>query len=470
MARWNNETLKNALKLDIPFTCNTHTLCIDSRQLQQGDMFIALPGKQDGHDFVREALDNGASCAIVEHTPANTTVHDKLIHVKNSQAALNALGMYSRAQAKNLKAIAVTGSVGKTTTKEMLRYVLHYFGPTTYSRASYNNHLGVPLSLAMLHPDSEYGVFEVGMNHKGEILPLAKMIQPDIAIITTIAPSHIGNMENSLEEIADEKSSMFEALSSSGTALLHGDHPLFERMKGNAQRHGVKNIFTAGRKAGSDARLLHYQPIFHGKSALLTAEIFGKIVAYPLQFAGEHYAFDSLYVLLCGEILGLDLGLVMQYLAKVQPVIGRGQMLNLQLANGKTIFVFDDAYNANPTSMTAGLKSFCMMNHDEVGKRIAIIGQMGELGKHSHDYHVEIGKLLNTLNFDCVHVIGPEAKCLFEAVDKEKQGLWFEKVDDFKEEFIQTLTGGESIFLKGSLSQRLQEVVTLLKTQLKSVA
>lgn len=466
MARWNNESLKNALKLEIPFSCNTHTLCIDSRLLQQGDMFIALPGKQDGHNFVREALDKGAACAIVEYTPNNTTNNDKLIYVKSTQQALNDLGQYSRSQAKNLKAIAVTGSVGKTTTKEMLRSTLHYFGSTVYSRASYNNHLGVPLSLAMLHPDTLFGVFEVGMNHKGEILPLAQMIQPDIAIITTIAPSHIGNV-GSLEEIADEKSSIFKALNDNGTALLHGDHPLFERMKGNALKHGVKNIFTVGRTAGSDARLLHYQPIFHGKSALLTAEIFGKIVAYPLQFAGEHYALDSLYPLLCGEILGLDLGFVMQNLSKAQPAKGRGQMLNLQLANGKTIFIFDDAYNANPASMMAGLKSFSTMNHD--GRKVAIIGQMGELGENSKTFHIEIGNLINTLGFDCVHVIGPEAKCLFETISKEKQGLWYETVDNFKEEFINTLVGGESIFLKGSLSQRLQEIVNLLKEQLKTV-
>lgn len=468
MTRWNNESLKNALKLDIPFSCNTHTLCIDSRQLQPGDIFIALPGEQDGHDFVRQALDKGASCAIVERPPFNTSSHDKLIYVKNSQHALNALGEYSRAQAKNLKAIAVTGSVGKTTTKEMLRAALHHFGPTIYSKASYNNHLGVPLSLAMLHADSAFGIFEVGMNHKGEILPLAQMIQPDIAIITTIAPSHIGNMEGSLEEIADEKSSMFEALNSNGKALLHKDHPLFERMKSHAQKYGVKDILTAGRTTGCDARLIHYQPIFHGKSALLTVEIFGKIVAYPLQFPGEHYAFDSLYVLLCAEILGLDLGLVMQYLAKAQPILGRGQMINLQLSNGKNIFVFDDAYNANPASMMAGLKSFCTMSHS--GKKIAVIGQMGELGKNSQNYHIEVGNYINTLNLDCVHVIGPEAKCLFETIQKEKQGLWFETVENFKEEFIQTLSGGESIFLKGSLSQRLQEIVTLLKTRLKIVA
>ncbi len=467
MTRWNNETLKNTLRLDVPFSVVSHTLCVDSRLLQQGDIFIALSGKQDGHEFVRQALDKGAACAIVDRTPKNTNDLDKLIYVNNTQQALNDLGLYGRSRATNLKAIAVTGSVGKTTTKEMLRSTLHHFGPTIYSKASYNNHLGVPLSLALLQHDSEFGVFEVGMNHKGEILPLSKMVEPDIAIITTIAPSHIGNM-GSLEDIVDEKCSIFAGLNQNGKALLHGDHPLFERMKNNAQDYGVKNIFTAGRRAGLDARLLHYQPMQQGKRALITAEIFGKIVAYPLQFAGEHYAFDSLYVLLTAEILGLDLGLVMQQLAKVQPVTGRGQMLNLQLPNGQTIFVFDDAYNANPASMTAGLKSFCSMHHE--GRKIAVIGQMGELGERSDLYHIETGNFINSLPIDCVHVIGTNAKCLFETINKEKRGLWFETVDELKERFIHTLEGRESIFLKGSLSQRLPELVMHLKNQLKAVA
>lgn len=465
MTRWNNQTLKNALGVEVPFVVNAHTLCIDSRQLQSGDIFIALSGTQDGHQFVRQALDKGAACAIVERPLENK--EEKLIYVKNTQQALNALGIYGRSTATHLKAIAVTGSVGKTTTKEMLRTILHYFGSTIYSKASYNNHLGVPLSLALLQGHSEFGVFEVGMNHEGEIAPLSNMVKPDIAIITTIAPSHIGNM-GSLETIVDEKCNIFSGLNKNGKALLHGDHPLFERMKANARDYGVQDIFTAGRKAGLDARLLHYQPMHQGKRALVTVEIFGKIVAYPLQFAGEHYAFNSLYVLLAAEILNLDLGLVMQQLAKVQPVIGRGQMLNLLLQNGQPIFVYDDAYNANPTSMSAGLKTFCTMQHE--GRKIAVIGQMGELGENSDTYHVQIGEYINTLPIDSVYVVGKNAKCLFEALKPEKQGLWFETVDGLKEMFISTLEGHESIFLKGSLSQRLQELVTLLKDQHRAVA
>lgn len=467
MTRWTKDSLKTALNLDVPFDVASHNLCIDTRQIQRGDVFIAIKGAKDGHEYVKKAFEQGAVCAIVECTPANISDTSRLIYVDDTLKALTSLGIYGRSMAKKLRAIAVTGSVGKTTTKEMLRSVLHCFGPTIYSKASYNNYLGVPLSLALLSNDSKFGVFEVGMNHVGEIAPLAKIVDPEIAIITTISPSHIGNM-GSLEAIVDEKCQIFAGLRENGIAMVHGDHPLFDRMQSNAKAHGVHNIFTVGCKAGLVARLLHYQPVQQGTKGLVTAEIFGKIVAYPLQFAGDHYAFDSLYVLLTAEVLGIDLGEAIQQLAKVQPVIGRGQMHNLQLSNGLPIFVFDDAYNANPTSMKAGLKSFSTMQHQ--GKRIAVIGQMGELGEHSDAYHIEIAQYINSLPLDRVHVVGSAAKGMYQEIDTQKRGDWFATVDDMKESFVNELTGHESIFLKGSLSQRLQELVALLKNQLRSVA
>jgi len=467
MARWNNDSLKAALNIDMPFAVVAHNLCIDSRQLQRGDIFIALKGKNDGHDYVKQAFEQGASCAIVERTPDNFNDSTRLIHVDDTFKALTNLGIYGRNIATKMKAIAVTGSVGKTTVKEMLRSTLHYFGPTIYSRASYNNHLGVPLSLSLLNSDTQYGVFEVGTNHVGEIAPLAKLVRPEIAIITTVSPSHIGNM-GSLEAIVDEKCQIFSGLCQNGIAMMHGDHHLFERMQHNAKAHGVSKIFTVGSKSGVDAQLLRYQPISQGTKGLVTAEIFGKIIAYPLQFAGEHYALNSLYVLLTAEIIGIDLGKTIQQLAKVQPVIGRGQINNLQLANGLPIFVFDDSYNANPTSMIAGLKSFCAMQHQ--GRTIAVIGQMGELGERSDAYHVEIAEYINTLPIDYVHVVGSGAKCLHQAIDTKKRGDWFATVDGLKENFISELHGNESIFLKGSLSQRLSELVAVLKSQLRVVA
>lgn len=467
MTRWTKDSLRVALNCNIPFDVVSHNLCIDTRQLQRGDIFIAIKGSKDGHDHVKRAFELGAVCAIVESTPTNMEDTSKLIYVDNTLKALTDLGIYSRSNSVKLRAIAVTGSVGKTTTKEMLRSVLHFFGPTIYSKASYNNHLGVPLSLSLLGSDSKYGVFEVGMDHVGEIAPLAKIVEPEVAIITTIAPSHIGNL-GSLEAIVDEKCQIFTSLRENGIAMVHGDHPLFERIQSNAKSHGVHNIFTVGHKAGLDARLLHYQPVQQGTKGLVTAEIFGKIVAYPLHFAGEQYAFNSLYVLLTAEVLGLDLGETIQQLAKVQPVIGRGQMHNLQLPNGLPIFVYDDAYNANLVSMSAGLKSFCAIPHQ--GKRIAIIGQMGGLGDHSDSHHLKIAEYINTLPIDRVHVVGPLAKGLHQALNDQKRGDWFPTVDELKENFLSELKGYESIFLKGSLTQRLQELVALLKNQFKAVA
>jgi UDP-N-acetylmuramoyl-tripeptide--D-alanyl-D-alanine ligase len=465
--KWNKQSLSAALSSSINFECNASSVSIDSRSISSGQIFLALTGKSDGHLYIKQALDSGAACAIAEHVPNNCSANDKIIIVSNTLEALNKLALYQRNQVQNLKAIAVTGSVGKTTTKEMLASVLENFGKTTFSKASYNNHIGVPFTLETLEQDSQYGVFEVGMNHFGEIAPLSKMIRPDIAIITTLAPSHIGHL-GSMEGIADEKSDIFSGLNANGSALIHGDHPLAERMKNNAKKHNVSKLFTAGKTDGMDAQLINYQTMANKQGCLVTAKIFGKNINYSLKFVGEHYAFNSLYVLLCAEILGLDLEIAAQHLSAVPPVIGRGQMLKLQLANGAPIFVFDDAYNANPTSMKAGLKAFCEIN--TAGKRIAILGQMGELGDLSDQYHIETGEFINTLPIDCVHVVGAMAKPLYNALSADKKGIWSETVDTLKPNFISNFKGNENLFLKGSNSQRLQELVSLLKSSLSAAA
>ena len=466
--KWNKSSLSAALNSEISFECNADSVVIDSRNLGKNSIFVALTtGQTDGHLHIKHALENGAICAIAQYIPENCTSNDKIILVPNTLEALNNLGIYQRKLANNLKAIAVTGSVGKTTTKEMIASVLQNFGTTVFSKASYNNHIGVPFTLAQLTHDTTYGVFEVGMNHFGEIAPLSRMIKPDIAIITTLAPSHIGNL-GSMEGIADEKSDIFAGLKPGGSALIHGDHPLAERMQSNAKTYNVANVFTVGKSANMDAQLLNYQTTSDNSGCVVTTQILGKTITYPLKFVGEHYAFNSLYVLLCAKILGLDLELTAQHLASATPVIGRGQMLKLILDNGLPIFVFDDAYNANPTSMKAGLKAFCEIKAE--GKRIAVVGQMGELGNLSDSYHQEVGSFLNTLPIDCVHVVGPAAKPLYEALSSNKKGMWAETVDSLKPDFISNLNGHENIFLKGSNSQRLYELVALMKDSLAKAA
>lgn len=460
--KWNAESLSKALACNVIFDCDASAISIDSRNINNGEIFVALPGKSDGHLYINNALENKASYAIAEYVPSNCTNNNKIIVVPNSLHALEKLGIYQRNLASNLKAIAVTGSVGKTTTKEMLASVLENFGETTFSKASYNNHIGVPFTLAQLNSTTQYGVFEVGMNNFGEIAPLSNMVRPDIAIITTIAPSHIGNL-GSIEGIADEKSDIFKGLNPGGVVLIHGDHPLADRMQENAKKYNVAKIFTSGKANGMDARLVNYESKT-SSGCVVTAEIFGKPLTYSLKFVGEHYAFNSLYVLLCAEILGIDLEKAAQYLLAATPIIGRGQMLKFLLSNGLPIFVFDDSYNANPTSMQAGLKAFCEIK--VIGKRVAVVAQMGELGELSDQYHAEIGEFLNTLPIDCVHVVGSMAKPLYNALSDDRKGQWAETVDALKPEFINSFKGNESLFLKGSNSQKLSELVALMKNSL----
>lgn len=465
--KWDKQSLSAALTSNINFECNANSVAIDSRNLTSDEIFIALTSKNDGHFYIKHALESGAACAIAKYLPENCTSNDKIIIVPDTLEALNKLGLHQRKLANNLKAIAVTGSVGKTTTKEMIASVLQNFGKTTFSKASYNNHIGVPFTLEKLDHDTQYGVFEIGMNHFGEIAPLSRMVQPDIAIITTLAPSHIGHL-GSMEGIADEKSDICAGLNPGGVALIHGDHSLSERMQNNAQKHNVAKVLTVGKAVNMDARLVDYQTTDNNSGCVVNAQILGKNITYTLQFVGEHYAFNSLYVLLCSEILGIDLQLTAQHLAATTPVIGRGQMLKLNLTNGLPIFVFDDAYNANPTSMKAGLKAFCEIK--TAGKRIAIIGQMGELGNFSDEYHQEIGEFLNTLPIDLVHVVGSAAKPLYSALASNIKGTWSETVDTLKPDFISNLNGNENLFLKGSNSQRLYELVTLMKNSLTKAA
>lgn len=460
--KWNAESLSRSLSCDVNFACNASAISIDSRSINDGEIFLALTGNSDGHLYINNAFANKASCVIAEYVPSDCTNGDKIIVVPNSLRALEKLGMYQRTIANSLKAIAVTGSVGKTTTKEMLASVLENFGETIFSKASYNNHIGVPLTLTQLNKNTQFGVFEVGMNNFGEIAPLSSMVCPDIAIITTVAPSHIGNL-GSIEGITDEKSDVFNGLKSGGVALIHGDHPLACRMHENAKKYNVAKIFTSGKANGMDARLVNYESK-DSLGCLVTAKIFGKQLTYSLKFVGEHYAFNSLYVLLCAEILGLDLAKAAQCLSEAVPIIGRGQMLTFQLANSLPIFVFDDSYNANPTSMKAGLKAFCEIK--TIGKRVAVVGQMGELGELSDQYHAEIGEYLNTLSIDCVHVVGIMAKPLYNALSADRKGQWNATVDGLKPEFINSFEGNEHVFLKGSNSQKLSELVVLMKNSL----
>lgn len=457
--KWNSDSLIASLNIKLDFSFESSGIEIDSRKMNQGKIFIAISGSRDGAQYIDQAFEKGAVCAISEYIPKKCKNASRVIVVPDALNALVSMGQYKRKISKNLKAIAVTGSAGKTTTKEMLAQTLSNFGSVVSSQASFNNHIGVPLTLSELEENTQFGVFEIGMNNPGEIAPLSKMSSPDIAIITNVAPSHIGNM-GSLNSIALEKSSIFQGLNNNGVAIINGDDGFTNFIKNEAKKYNVKKIFTVSCTEG-DARIINYEVDNTANSCVVTAEIFKKTIKYPLQFIGEHYAFDSLYVLMGAEILGLDLNLACDSLSTIKPVTGRGQILKMQLPSGKPILVFDDAYNANPSSMKAGAHAFC--NIPTEGIRVAVIGQMGELGAFSDDYHAQLGGFFNDLPIDMVHVVGHAALPLYNALKTSKKGKWAEKVDDLKLYFINSLIGYESIFIKGSNSQKLQEIVNDIK-------
>ena len=326
---------------------------IDSRAVAAGDLFIALKGPSfDGHDFVADALGKGAAAAMVAKLPEGLAADAPLLRVGDTLEALTALGQAARTRGQ-ARFIGVTGSVGKTGTKEALKACLAAQGPTAASVASFNNHWGVPLSLARMAPDSAYGVFEVGMNHAGEISALTAILRPHVAIITTIAPVHL-EFFDSVEGIADAKAEIFESMGADGTAVLNRDNAFYDHLAGKARAAGVGRIVGFGTAAGADLRL---ESCDLGElSSRVRAEVFGRHVDYELGLPGEHSVMNSLAVLGAIEAAGADLDRAMLELAKLAPLKGRGAREKVALPGGGQFELIDDSYNANPSSLRAAVR------------------------------------------------------------------------------------------------------------------
>ncbi len=323
---------------------------IDSRTTAKGDLFVAIEGPVfDGHQFVGAAFANGAAAGLVSAVPDALTETSALHVVDDTMAALTALGAASRART-SARIAAVTGSAGKTGTKEALRHVLEAQGPTSASRSSFNNHWGVPLSLARMPAETAFGIFEVGMNHAGEIEPLSRLIRPHVAIVTTVEAAHL-EFFDSVEAIADAKSEIFAGRASDGTAVLTRDNPHFDRLAGAAHRYGVANIVAFGAAPQSDVRLLDSTPADgHGE---ISASIGGRRVDYRLGVAGRHWVMNSLAVLAAVGALGADVEAAARSLAGFAELDGRGKSHRITIGDA-AITLIDESYNANPASMCPG--------------------------------------------------------------------------------------------------------------------
>lgn len=440
---------------------------IDTRTLKPGDLFVALKAARDGHDFVAQALEKGAAAALVTHRPEGVAKDAPLLIVPDVQAGLEGLGRAARARMTG-RVVAVTGSVGKTSTKEMLRTVLGGQGRVHAAEASYNNHWGVPLTLARMPADSDYAVIEIGMNAPGEIAPLSRMARPHVALVTIVAPAHLAAFE-SLEGIAREKASIFEGLEPGGTAIYNIDIETSDIVSEIARRHAAK-LISFGQSPRAHHRLTNVT--VHDACTVAQGRAWRQPVLYKVQATGRHFAVNAMAVVATASALGLDRALVANDLARWGAGAGRGAREVIQLDRVETqmtVELIDDAYNANPASLGAALEVLAAARvHDDVGRfaegrRIAYLGDMKELGRTEADLHRAIARHPAMALITQVHCVGPLMRHLWEALPREKRGRWTETSAEMAEGVARDLDAGDVVLVKGSLSMGLARVVDAIR-------
>ena len=423
-------------------------ISIDSRTLKPGEAFFAIKGEaMDGHDFVTAAIKAGAGVLVVseERLPAFGRLTTPMIVVPDVLAALEKLGVAARARSK-AKIIAVTGSVGKTTTKEALRHGLSAVGKVHASAASFNNHWGVPLTLARMAEDCDYGVFEIGMNHPDEIRPLVRMVRPHVAIVTLIAPAHLGFFRN-LDEIAKAKAEIFEGIVPGGAALLNRDDPRTKLLAKLARAAGVEHLYGFGENARANYRLLDcVQAADH---SMITARIAGKDVRARIGAPGRHIVQNALAVLGAAHLVGADVATVAAALASLTPEQGRGRRHRLDLAGG-TATLIDESYNANPASMRAALALLRDAPVAEGGRRVAVLGDMLELGEHSPKLHAGLAEPVMEAGADVVLLAGPEMAHLAGALPAELGVEYRPSAEELKPVLLAALRPGDVVMVKSS--------------------
>jgi UDP-N-acetylmuramoyl-tripeptide--D-alanyl-D-alanine ligase len=435
-------------------------LSIDSRTIAPGEAYFAIKGDvHDGHDFVAAALKAGAALAVVERAQRDKFAADApLLVVDDVLAGLVDLAHAARARL-GAQVIAVTGSVGKTSTKEALRRVLGAQGPTHASAASFNNHWGVPLSLARCPASARFAIFEIGMNHAGEIEPLVKMVRPHIAIITTVEPVHLEFFAG-IEAIADAKAEIFAGLEPGGTAVLNRDNSQFARLSRRAKKLGVSRLVAFGAHKKSDARLLDVS--LHATCSAVHADILGQDVTYKLGMPGRHMAMNSLAVLAAAALAGADLALAALALSQVEPAAGRGVRRTLEVAGGEALLI-DESYNANPASMAAALNVLGQAPVGPHGRRIALLGDMLELGPTSAALHGGLLEAVRANHIDLVYCCGPLMRNLWDALSTGKRGGYAESAAALEAQAVAAIRAGDAIMVKGSLGSKMKTIVNALE-------
>jgi len=432
---------------------------IDTRTLKKGEIYLALKGEAlDGHDYVEAAFKAGASAAIVKK--GFTSSSGALVHVDDTMTALEKLGIASRARSK-AKIIAVTGSAGKTGTKEMLFIVFSALGKTHASKKSFNNHWGVPLSLANMPKDAAYGVFELGMNHAGELEKLTQQVRPHIAIITTIEPVHIEFFKNA-EAIADAKAEIFSSMGKDGIAILNLDNPHFARLKVHAEKAGLGKILSFGEDDEAQSRLIDCE--LHADSTKVTADILGERVKYKLNIPGKHITLNSLSALTAVKAAGGNLGIAVEALKNSEPVEGRGNRILVTIAEGQPpLVIINESYNANPASMLAAFEVFAMVEPAAGGRRLAVLGDMLELGRDGPVLHATLANPLLKAKADLLFCCGPMMDALYQTLPPDWRGAHTKESQELAQVVAAAVRPGDVILVKGSKGSKMPYVIQALQ-------
>jgi UDP-N-acetylmuramoyl-tripeptide--D-alanyl-D-alanine ligase len=435
-------------------------LSIDSRTIAPGEAYFAIKGDvHDGHAFVMAALKAGAALAVVEAAQRGKFPDDApLLVVDDVLAGLRELARAARARLAG-QVIAVTGSVGKTSTKEALRCVLSAQGETHASAASFNNHWGVPLSLARCPADVRFAIFEIGMNHPGEIEPLVRMVRPQVAIITTVEPVHLEFFAG-IEAIADAKAEIFEGLEGGGAVVLNRDNSQFARLRARATELGISRIVSFGADAKADARLLDVA--LQAACSAVHADILGHDVTYKLGMPGRHMAMNSLAVLAASSLAGADLALAALSLSQLAPPAGRGVRRRLELAHGEATLI-DESYNANPASMAAALNVLGQAEIGPHGRRIAVLGDMLELGPTGPALHGGLNEAIKANQIDLVYCCGPLMRNLWDVLSTGKRGGYADSSAGLEAQLLAGIRAGDAIMVKGSLGSKMKTIVNALE-------
>ena len=433
---------------------------IDSRAAKAGDIFVAIRGERhDGHDFVASALKAGAGLGIVSRIAPEMTAAGPVLEVaEDPLMGLVNMGLAARGRCRG-QIVAVTGSVGKTSTKEMLKVALEASGATHASAASFNNHWGVPLTLARMPRETAFGVFEIGMNHAGEITPLVGMVKPNVAIITTIAPSHLGNF-SSLDGIADAKAEIFTGVVPGGHAVISRDTPYFARLAAAARAAGITGIVSFGKHPEADVRM--EQVALHAGCCCVTASIFGETVIYKLGIPGEHMAVNSLCVLAAAKLMGADLARAALALAVAAPAKGRGVQQRLRIDGGDLLLI-DESYNANPASVSAALSLLGAAQPGWGGRRIAVLGDMLELGDQGPQLHAGLLEPMDAAKVDVLYAAGPLMANLWERVPSDRRGAYAATSEALRDALLAGLKPGDVVMIKGSLGSRMGPLVEAIR-------